>query len=1062
MPFFQREARAHAWLTFAIIAAGGFSLVLGILVLTGWFAHIPLLVQLRPTLAPVQPNTAVLFILSGLGLLTLVTERLHLTGIAGALAVLICTLTLLEYLLHADFGIDQVLLTSTVTAAVTHPGRMAPNTAMGFVLVGVSLLLISQSVTRLLSSVQHLSDAFGARCFSAGLIFAALIVTLGAIACFGYLSTLETASGWGQLTRMSLPTAITLTVLGLGIVAYVWRENSRRSAQTLPWLSLLVSMSGGAVTLLLWQAMGVQDQLYIQQTIQNKLLNTRHLLITELEPRLFALVRMAKRWEHSGQPSKDAWEADAALNLQHYHGYATIEWVDPTFHITWIESLTDNKNLKNYDLSGEEQRRTLLETARDQRRPVVSNALDLIQGGRGFVVAIPIFRRDEFAGVIQGVFRFQEILDLILEQTVQKDFIVALFDGDKEVYHSAPGDQQLEERWGQEVTFQFHDVAWRLQIQPRQQMLARNYSVVSEVLLLVGFTVTGLLVAIIQLSQSARQRAQEIEENNQALRREIDIRKTAEKALRDNTQALSRSEAALRQQTTLMQSILECMSEDVVVADAQGQILLMNQAAQHTLGISPVDAPKAPPEDWPQLTQIYLPDQQTLFPAEQLPLVRAMRGEVTNNCEQFIRRPHSPEKLWRSVNGQPLRDTEGRVCGGIAVGRNITAHKQMEGILRESEERFRRAFDDAAVGMALVTLEGYFLRVNSRLCQLVGYDEHELLSTTFQTLTHPDDLEDDLAHVRQILDGEIATYRLEKRYLHKRGHIVWILLSVSLVRNDHGKPLYFVSQIQDISALKASEALLIQRSQELARSNAELQQFALVASHDLQEPLRKIRTFGDLLHTQCADTLDEQGHDYLARMQRSAERMQNLIKDLLALSRVTTRGHAFSPVDLAQVAREVVGDLEARVQETNGRVELESLPIIEADPTQMRQLLQNLIGNALKFHRKDESPHVTISSCMLNGQSQPPSELPAGAHWCQITVTDNGIGFDEQYLDRIFLPFQRLQGRQEYEGTGMGLAICRKIVERHGGRLSATSTPDHGATFIITVPSKHVEEISHL
>jgi len=231
----------------------------------------------------------------------------------------------------------------------------------------------------------------------------------------------------------------------------------------------------------------------------------------------------------------------------------------------------------------------------------------------------------------------------------------------------------------------------------------------------------------------------------------------------------------------------------------------------------------------------------------------------------------------------------------------------------------------------------------------------------------------------------------------------------------------------------------------LERSNGELQNFASVASHDLQEPLRKIIVFGDRLATKAGDALNAEGRDYLARMQASANRMQTLINDLMTFSRVSTRAQPFERVDLAVVARDVLCDLEVRIEQVGGHVEVGSLPIVAADPTQMRQLLQNLIGNALKFRKPDQPPRVKVSSAPMNND---------GAAMAQIAVEDNGIGFDEKYLDRIFAIFQRLHGRTTYEGSGIGLAVCRKIVERHGGTITARSRPGEGTTFIVTLPAR--------
>jgi signal transduction histidine kinase len=267
----------------------------------------------------------------------------------------------------------------------------------------------------------------------------------------------------------------------------------------------------------------------------------------------------------------------------------------------------------------------------------------------------------------------------------------------------------------------------------------------------------------------------------------------------------------------------------------------------------------------------------------------------------------------------------------------------------------------------------------------------------------------------------------------------------------------------DLSALNATlegrvaerTAAAEDRATELARSNAELEQFSSVASHDLQEPLRKIRMFGDRLKESLGDALAEEPAADLERMQSAAARMQRLIGDLLDFSRVTHRGKAFEPVDLERVASEVVSDLEARIIELEGTVEVGPLPTVEADWTQIRQLLQNLIGNALKFHRDNEPPHVRVTSKVIAGQTPRFAGEKVAGDRCVITVEDNGIGFDEKHAERIFGPFERLHGRSAYEGTGIGLSIARKIAWRHGGHIEGTSTSRSGATFTVTLPLAH-------
>ena len=225
----------------------------------------------------------------------------------------------------------------------------------------------------------------------------------------------------------------------------------------------------------------------------------------------------------------------------------------------------------------------------------------------------------------------------------------------------------------------------------------------------------------------------------------------------------------------------------------------------------------------------------------------------------------------------------------------------------------------------------------------------------------------------------------------------------------------------------------------LEESNQALQDFAFIASHDMQEPLRKVISFGNMLSKEYMDRLGERGNDYLRRMLGATRRMQSLLKALLEYSRVTAKTDPFVDVDLKQIVDDVLSDLEVMIERAAGQVHVGELPVVQADPTQMGQLFQNLIGNALKFHKKDEKPVVGIRSAAADGK-------------LEIVVEDKGIGFDERHLDRILAPFQRLHGRTEYEGAGMGLAICKRIVERHGWRLTAKSAPGKGASFIILLP----------
>jgi PAS domain S-box-containing protein len=355
----------------------------------------------------------------------------------------------------------------------------------------------------------------------------------------------------------------------------------------------------------------------------------------------------------------------------------------------------------------------------------------------------------------------------------------------------------------------------------------------------------------------------------------------------------------------------------------------------------------------------------------------------------------------------------------------------------------REILETMADALFVLDAEGKIRVVNGAVTTLLGFKGNELLGRSIDTL---EPVDEDVTITRTLAEiTRRGPIRDQERVFRARdGRHVDVSVSISPVSEEDVERGAVVIA-RDIRTRKRTEAELRAAIHHLQQSNRELEDFAHIASHDLQEPLRKIQAFGELLDSKHAASLPPQARDYIERMRSAAKRMQVLINDLLAFSRVATKAQPFAPVDLAAVAREVAHDLELRVHEAGGHIDIGEFPVIDADPLQMRQLLQNLVGNALKFQRDDVPPVVTIGATVEDGM-------------CRINVADNGIGFDEKYADRIFTMFERLHGRGKYEGTGIGLAICRRIAERHGGTIVAHSTPGEGSTFIITLPVKQGEE----
>jgi PAS domain S-box-containing protein len=404
-----------------------------------------------------------------------------------------------------------------------------------------------------------------------------------------------------------------------------------------------------------------------------------------------------------------------------------------------------------------------------------------------------------------------------------------------------------------------------------------------------------------------------------------------------------------------------------------------------------------------------------------------------------------------------------------AAQQEIAARRASEQALRDSEQRFRATFEQAAVGIAHVGPDGRWLRVNQRLCGIVGYAREELLALSFQDITHPDDLDLDLAQVRQMLNGTLQTYSMEKRYIRKDGATTWINLTVSLVRDAKGAPAYFISVIESIAARKQAEAerdQLFKLEREtraaLERANAELEHrvqertaelqaavddlnaFTYTISHDLRAPLRSLQGFGSALLEDYGDDLPAQAHTYLHYIVGAGEQMDQLIQDLLAYSHLSRANLQQQPVALEAAIEGARAQLAAQLAATGATLTVHApLPTVCGHYQTLVQVLTNLLSNAIKFVAPGVRPQVVISARRQDDV-------------VTLAIMDNGIGITADGQARIFNVFERLHSAEMFPGTGMGLAIVQKAVERMGGRVGVESQPGEGSRFWIELPAEQV------
>ncbi len=476
----------------------------------------------------------------------------------------------------------------------------------------------------------------------------------------------------------------------------------------------------------------------------------------------------------------------------------------------------------------------------------------------------------------------------------------------------------------------------------------------------------------------------------------------------------------------------------MIVADQNGKFLLWNPAAERMIGIGPQESLL---KVRPALHGVFLPDKVTPCPAEQLPLARAIRGESTDACELFLRNRLVSDGIWVSINARPLKDDQGTLQGGVAVIRNITRYKQDEESLIKREEWIRSILDLAQDAFLGIDAAGVITLWNSRAESMFGWPRQEAIGRRLTDTIIPPQYRD--AHdggLQRFLStgaGPLLNQRVEITALHRDGHEFPVEVAIGSPVRRNGT-VAFHAFVRDISDEKRAREALAQQQVELERSNRDLEQFAYASSHDLQEPLRAVSGYCQLLQRRFQGKLEPKAEEYIAQAVDGAKRMQSLIEGLLAYSRVGRQGNPLVPTSSQRAFDQALVNLEAAIAECDARITHDPLPTVVADPTQMMQLFQNLIGNGIKY-RGEQPPQIHVSA------EQRETE------WL-FSVRDNGIGIEPRYKDRIFVIFQRLHTRTEYPGTGIGLAICKRIVERHSGRIWVESEPGQGSVFFFSLP----------
>ncbi|MDY6903543.1 MAG: MASE3 domain-containing protein [Thermodesulfobacteriota bacterium] len=507
-------------------------------------------------------------------------------------------------------------------------------------------------------------------------------------------------------------------------------------------------------------------------------------------------------------------------------------------------------------------------------------------------------------------------------------------------------------------------------------------------------------------------------------------------ALEMTTATLTSEMAEKKQKEQLYRRVGDLIPYGLWICDPRGEIIYLSETLLDMLGMTLAECreqglrSRMAPADAKEMATSWKQCMET--------------GDTWDHELRFIDK-NNEERLVIS-RGIPFYDDKGELLYWGGINLDVTDRVAMKTMLDKERKRFYFVLENLPAFVCLKSPGHALHYANRYFRERFGEPGNQKCYQVMYRRQKPCDPCDLIG----VLDDHVP---VEKDWLDAPDNRMYRVYSYPFVDMD-GTAMVLQMGV-DITKQMAAEEQMVRYSQQLERSNRDLRDFAYVASHDLQEPLRKITTFANRVRVKYEDQLDEKGRDYLARMENAATRMRTMIKALLEYSRISTRQKPFVATNLEQLLYDVIDDIDDQVRRTNAIIHVDRLDTIEADPVQMRQLFQNLISNSLKFCGK-QSPEVSIEGKLLGYHKGAVNSVfgDTPPHWYQVLVKDNGIGFDESYLNRIFAPFQRLHNRHDYPGTGIGLSICQKVVDRHGGTITARSQPGMGSTFIVTLPLK--------
>lgn len=951
-------------------------------------------------------NTALAIVLGGLCGIVFMYKWRRLAMILAWLVALIGTLTLMEYILGINLGIDELFVQQIPSEYTMYLGRMAPNTAVCFSLIGIGLLFMCNTWR------------FKSRQFTIRL-FACLTVAFAVIG-FSAWSTGAVSKGWVEFTRLDGRPTLEIFILSAMVIVYAWTHCKTYDGVLPPMLPLPTTVAALLATIFLWQALEGQERIQFQKINEAKVKNIKTTLKTFIDYRVQSLKHMAERWEARKQIPKIDWEVEALSYIDIKSGLKVIEWADSTYHVRWIIPLAENERVQNLNLMQDKKRSETLKKLGKQSNTHISPLVNFVQEGKGFLVYLPLFPNGKFDGFIVGGFDVKAVIDGIITLDTLKDYSVIIYDSGKEIYsHDKTGklDQKLK---GAKVDLDLYGNTWTIHLQPREKLLEDYRSVLPAFTLFFGIFLSIVIFFGVYFAQSTYRHSRQLAQ-----------------ALSDLNESKMQTEV-----------ILNSMGEGVFGLNDKKKIAFVNPAGESMVGFKAKELVGQLIENLFRLTKV-----------NGSPLQKR-ESPIYSVFNEGKRLSVNHELLWRKDGSKihveftcvPIR-RKNIIEGVVLVFRDITHRIQAKEAVKETQRRLRAIIDNAISVIYLKDLDGKYLVINKQFLELFRLEEKNVIGKTdfdifpreFAETFRQNDLKV-IAKKEPIIYEEVAP-------LPDGTHTY---ISVKFPLYDVNDKMYATCGIStDITERKHAEDQLISFLRKLEQANEELKKarkeaeeasiakstFLANMSHEIRTPLNGVIGMTSLLMN---TDLNEKQAKYVNRINLSGKVLLALINDILDVSKIEAGELKLEaiPCHLNQLVKELSDLLQPKAEEKGLELIIRYAPNtptnIIGDPTRIRQVITNLVTNAIKFTNQG-FVFINISSIK---QTEKEALL-------RFEIQDTGIGIPSEKKEHVFEKFSQadVSTTRKFGGTGLGLAICSQLVEIMHGKIGCISEANKGSTF---------------